>query len=99
MLANRFCCVITTPFGVAVEPDVNCTNAMSLGDGVLPGVIAGPCSASNGTTTESAGHTVRSASICGSSVDDVTTATALHACRTRTVASRYDVRSFVIAGG
>ena len=40
------------------------------------------------TTAESAGHSSRNASMCGSRAADVTTATALHACNTRIVASR-----------
>src|SRR5436190_6568160 len=99
MFADRFWCVMTTPFGVAVEPDVNCTNAMSLVVGAVPGSIAGPCSASNATTIDRSGHIARSASTCGRSVVEVTTARAPHERRTRPVASKYDGRSLVAVGG
>ena len=63
----------TTPFGVAVDPDVNCTNAMSEAAGVASAASAGPASASNGTTTARSAQVARSDSMCGSSLDDVMT--------------------------
>src|SRR3954470_5255223 len=99
MFAARFACVTATPLGLAVEPAVNCANAMSAADCVTPSRIDGPCSASNGTTHARSGHVARRESMWGRSDGEVMTARALHERSTRAVASRYDGRSPAGAGG
>ena len=91
---------MTTPFGDDVDPEVNCTKAMSSSVGVtaLP-AFAGASSMSHAATSESAGHTVRSASRCGRRPALVITARAAQDRSTAAVDSRYRGRSLVAAGG
>src|SRR5437764_284976 len=99
MFAARLLCVMTTPFGVAVEPEVNWTKAMSSADGVRGASIEGPCSESNGTTVDRSGHDVRNASMWGINAAEVITPRALQERSTRAVASRYARKSEVGPGG
>src|SRR5437762_12708324 len=102
MFDARFRCVMTTPFGVAVDPDVNCTKAGSLPDGASSagGVSSGGlCSASDGATIARLGHAERSDSTCWTIAADVITARALHERSPRAAAPRYAGRPLVAAGG
>src|ERR1700676_3803258 len=98
MFADRLRCVTTTPFGADVDPDVNCTNAMSSADTVACGPTTGASSASHGTM-ESSGQIDRSAPKCGRSPVVVTTARAPHDFRMPPVAARYRGRALGVAGG
>ena len=64
MLAERLRWVRTTPFGTAVDPEVNCTSAMSSSDGVWSGSSGGASSVSRDSTTSMLGQLARMSSNC-----------------------------------
>jgi len=86
--ADTLRCVSATPFGVAVEPDVYCTNAMSSSSGGASGSIAGASSASIERMRDRSGQLARSASNWGTSAGQVTTALAPEARRMPAVRCR-----------
>src|SRR6516162_304425 len=98
MFASRLRWVTTTPLGVDVDPEVNCTNAMSVSDTVA-GPGPGASSTSYDETIDRAGHTARSGSRCGSRLAVVTTARAAQDCSTAAVDVTYAASSLVVAGG
>src|ERR1700682_3312513 len=105
MFADRLRWVTTTPLGTDVEPDVNCTNAVSSADTVGCGPDSGAAIASSGSsvsharTKASSGQLARNSSKCGWSPAVATTARAPHDLRMPAVAARYRGRSLVVAGG
>src|SRR5262247_16918 len=98
MFASRLRCVMTTPLGEEVDPDVNCTNAMSVSD-TAAGPPPGASSMSYAATIDSAGQAARSGSRCGSNPSVVTIARAAQDCRTVVVDCTYAERSLVADGG
>ena len=99
MFAETLACVSATPLGDEVEPEVNCTNAMSPSDGCRSGSPIGPSRSSAQSTSVRSGHTRRSSSNDGSSARLVTTARAPEARRIAAVSSRYRASSPVADGG
>src|SRR6185436_783237 len=99
MFAERLRWVTTTPLGADVDPDVNCTNAVSSADTTASGSPPGARRVSHDTAKRSSGQIARSPSKCGWSPAVVTTACAPHDLRMPAVAARYRGRSLVDAGG
>src|SRR3977135_3125451 len=99
MFAERLRCVTTTPFGVVVDPDVNCTNAMSSDFTVAWESEAGSSSVSTVTTRDSSGQTDCKPSRCAWRLAVVTTARAPHDLKRPAVAARYCGSALVCAGG
>src|SRR6185295_15431820 len=99
MFSDRFACVTATPLGDDVDPDVNCTNAMSSSDGRVSESSGGASSSSAHRTTASSGHSPRTPSKAGASARVVTTARAPEVRRIAEVSSRYRGRSALVAGG
>src|SRR5215510_10373950 len=91
IFAMRFRCVMTTPLGADVDPDVNCTNATSVSDTAMASASPAPAASrmSYDATIDSAGQTARSESRCGARPADVMTARAAHDRNTAAVDSRY----------
>jgi hypothetical protein len=81
MLADMLACVSATPLGMDVDPDVNCTSAMSSGDGHTSGSSAVASRSSRQRTSDRSGHAGRICSKDGASARVVTTARAPDARR------------------
>ena len=88
MFAETFACVSATPFGDEVDPDVNCTNAMSPSDGRRSGSTSGPSRLSAQRISDSSGHSRRTSSNDAASARLVTTARAPDARRMAAVSSK-----------
>src|SRR4051812_50216687 len=99
MFAATLACVSATPLGDEVDPDVNCTNAMSSSAGGWPLSIGGASQSSAHNTTCRSGQAVRGCSNDGARARVVSTARAPEACRIDVVCWRERGRSPGLAGG
>src|SRR5260221_11146183 len=93
MLADTLACVSATPLGADVDPEVNCTKAMSLSDGDSGGSSAGAWRSSGESTSDRSGQLDRAAANAGARALVVITARAPEGRRMLPARSMYSVGS------